>query len=73
MKSEGYLHKVLLSHDAGWYDPGKPGGGDFRGYSVLFEKLIPALRKDGFTENEIKLMTVTNPARAFGIRVRKTI
>ncbi|HBF95233.1 MAG TPA: aryldialkylphosphatase, partial [Porphyromonadaceae bacterium] len=34
MKNENLLHKVLLSHDAGWYDPAKPGGGEVRGYTA---------------------------------------
>ena len=27
MKAEGLLGRVLLSHDAGWYHVGEPGGG----------------------------------------------
>lgn len=70
-KSEGLLNKVLVSHDAGWYSPGEPGGGKFRGYTVLFDKLLPSLRSNGFNEEDVKALIVSNPARAFGIRVRK--
>ena len=71
MKETGYLHKVLLSHDAGWFDPAKPDGGNFRAYSTLFMKLIPALEKAGFSENEINMITVANPVKAFAVKVRK--
>ncbi len=72
MKNEGLLHNVLLSHDAGWFDPGKPEGGDFRGYSTLYRKLIPVLRKNGFSGFEIRLMTEINPSRAYSVSVRRT-
>ncbi|MGD0583570.1 MAG: hypothetical protein ABR974_11595 [Bacteroidales bacterium] len=71
MKNEGLLHNVLISHDAGWYDPAKVNGGEFRGYTTLFEKLIPALRNDGFSEFEIRLLTEINPSRAYAVRIRK--
>jgi phosphotriesterase-related protein len=60
-----------LSHDAGWYDPAKENGGEFRGYTTLFEKLLPALRKEKFSEKEINQLLVINPARAFEIKVRR--
>src|SRR5665811_1888315 len=44
MKENNLLNKVLLSHDAGWYHPGEQNGGEYRGYTTLFEKLIPLLR-----------------------------
>jgi phosphotriesterase-related protein len=71
LKSEGLLHNVLLSHDAGWYDPAKPDGGDFRAYSTLYLKLIPALRKNGFSDFEIRLLTKINPSRAYSISVKR--
>ncbi len=71
MKQNNLLNKVLLSHDAGWYRPGMPEGGDYRGYTTLFLKLIPALEEAGFTEDEIDLLLVKNPARAFTIKIRK--
>jgi phosphotriesterase-related protein len=65
----GYAEKVLLSHDAGWYDPSQPGGqpleGGIRGYTELVEGFIPALRSRGVTEDLIRLITVTNPGQAF--------
>ncbi len=71
MKENNLLNKVLLSHDAGWYDPEKVNGGEYRGYSVLFEKLIPLLREENFSKAEINQLLVVNPGRAFEIKIRK--
>lgn len=68
MRRAGLLHRVLVSHDAGWYHVGEPGGGAFRPYTTLFTKMIPALRKSGLSEEEILLITATNPQTAFAIR-----
>jgi len=38
---------------------------------AIFTQLLPDLRKSGFDENEIRRLTITNPAEAFTIRVRK--
>lgn len=70
MKKHGVLDRVLLSHDAGWYSVGQQQGGDFRGYRTLLRQFLPALKKAGFTEAEIEQLTVTNPARAFAVRLR---
>lgn len=70
MKEQGFLGQVLVSHDAGWYRPGEPEGGQYRGYDVLFRAFLPALRKEGFTDTDIRQLTVTNPARAFAIQPR---
>ena len=69
-RREGLLHRVLLSHDAGWYDPDKPNGGTFRPYDLLFTVFLPALRANGFTEAEIQTLSVGNPAAALTIRRR---
>ncbi len=68
MKDAQLLNRVLISHDAGWYRPGEPGGGNFRGFSDLFTTLIPALEEAGFTAQEIDQLLVVNPAAAFAIR-----
>ena len=71
MKEADLLGQVLVSHDAGWYHVGEPGGGSFRSYESLFRDLLPALRTAGFTEQEIRQLTVENPQRAFAVRVRE--
>lgn len=73
MKENNLLSKVLLSHDAGWFDPAKENGGEFRGYSTLFEKLLPVLKLSGFTDEEIRQMIEINPGKAFSIRVRNKV
>jgi phosphotriesterase-related protein len=70
MKGNGHLGRVLLSHDAGWYHVGQPGGGTFRGYDTLFSDLLPALKAAGFTAAEVRRLTVDNPHEAFTVRVR---
>ena len=71
LKKEKSLHRILLSHDAGWYEPGKPDGGNFRGYSTLFKELLPALREKGFNQKEINQLLIENPKEAFAINIRK--
>lgn len=66
----GLLHRVLISHDAGWYKPDEPNG-EFKGYINIFTKLIPRLSEKGFTEKEINQLLIKNPAEAMGMRVRK--
>jgi len=70
MKRRGWLDRVLVSHDAGWYTPGEKEGGGFRGFTLLFEGFLPFLRKHGFAEEEIKQVLVGNPAEAFSVRRR---
>ena len=66
-KARGQLGQVLVSHDAGWYDPAKPDGGTFRPYTFLFEAFLPALRREGFTPAELDQLLITNPAAALAI------
>ena len=64
----GYAEHLLLSHDAGWYDPARTNGlpeNGYRGYTALMKEFLPALRERGISEEQIKLITVENPARAF--------
>ena len=70
MKKRGHLNQVMVSHDAGWYRPGEPGGGAFRGFDSMFSDFLPALKKAGLTESEIRQLTVENPQRAYSIGVR---
>ena len=67
LKEAGFLGRVLISHDAGWYNPGQPNGGNQRGYTSLLESFLPRLKQVGFSDTEIRQLTRENPARAFGI------
>ena len=64
MKAEGLLGRVLLSHDAGWYHVGEQRGGEFRPYTTLFTRAVPALEAAGVTKEEVRQMLVENPRRA---------
>ncbi len=61
---------MLLSHDAGWYHVGEPGGGAYRPYDTLMADFVPALRAAGLSEAEVRRLTVDNPRAAFAVRVR---
>ncbi len=72
MKQAELLHRVLLSHDSGWYTAGEPNGGDrVRGYDALLTDLIPAIQARGvLTDDELHQVLVDNPAQAFAVRPR---
>ena len=70
MKESDHLGRVLVSHDAGWYHVGEPGGGEFRPYDTLMADFLPALREAGLTEAEVRRLTEDNPHTAFTTRVR---
>ena len=67
LKTAGFLNRVLLSHDAGWYNVGQKGGGTFRDYNYLLGTFVHLLPKHGFTAMDIRMLTVENPAKAFTI------
>jgi phosphotriesterase-related protein len=71
LKKNGLLNRVLISHDAGWYDVINPTGVIFRGYTAVFTYLKPALYQAGFTENEWNQLVRENPKQAYTIRIRK--
>lgn len=64
-KENGFLNQILISHDAGWYDPAKVGGGDFQPFTNIFEKLIPALNEKGFSQSDWNQLLIENPKQAF--------
>ena len=69
LKTASLLHRVLISHDAGWYKPGETQAG-FKGYNRIFRELLPALTSAGFTRRDIRQLLEKNPAEAMYIRVR---
>jgi phosphotriesterase-related protein len=64
MRAAGHLDRVLVSHDAGWYRVGEPGGGQFRPFDTLFTAFVPALKAAGVTDDEVRRLLVENPRRA---------
>jgi phosphotriesterase-related protein len=61
----GFGRQLLLSHDRGWYDVGKPGGGTPRPYTYISEVFLPKLRAAGVDEATIRMLTHENPFRAY--------
>lgn len=70
MKKEGLLNRLMFSHDAGWYKPGEPDGGEFRGFTDIENILIPELEKKGLSQHDIYRIFVLNPAEAFQLKTR---
>ena len=66
-KQNKILDQVLISHDAGWFDPAKAEGGDFVPFTNIFEELIPTLKNNGFEDSDFELLLMENPKRAFGL------
>ncbi|MCF0053470.1 phosphotriesterase [Dyadobacter sp. LJ53] len=71
LKQQGLIKQVLISHDAGWYRPGEPNGGEFRGFTTISDQLLPLLKSKGFSDADVMQIMVVNPANAFAIRVRR--
>ncbi|WPR76393.1 phosphotriesterase [Algoriphagus sp. NG3] len=65
-KEQGILGNILISHDAGWYDPAKSDGGQFVPFTNIFEKLMPVLNEKGFEQSDWDLLLKESPKRAFG-------
>lgn len=61
----GHLGRLLLSHDAGCYQIGEPGGApeSFRGYETVSTALVPELFGRGMNDDEIRTLLVDNPRR----------
>jgi phosphotriesterase-related protein len=64
MKKANLLNRTLVSHDAGWYQPGESGAGKYRGYTTLFREFLPRLRQSGFSDAEVEQLLVKNPRSA---------
>jgi phosphotriesterase-related protein len=60
----GYLDRILVSQDSGWYRVGEPQGGQYNGYTHIFDAFVPEMRRRGFTPAQIDRLLVDNPARA---------
>src|SRR5688572_14112499 len=71
MKDKKLLDSVLVSQDSGWYHVGEPKGGTYNHYNCIFTDFIPALKQKGFTQKEIDVIFITNPAKALTVKTRK--
>lgn len=61
----GFGHRLLLSHDRGWYDPSQPGGGTPKPFTHLSQVFLPRLRAAGIDDATIRQLTHVNPFEAF--------
>ncbi|MBI4876464.1 MAG: phosphotriesterase [Acidobacteria bacterium] len=61
MSQNGFLSQALISHDAGWYRPGEPGGGNYRDYTYLYTDFLARLDPAW-----IPALLWDNPVRAYG-------
>jgi len=61
----GLGHRLLLSHDRGWYDPALPGGGTPKPYTYLYDVFLPKLAASGVDAATVDVLTRDNPFRAF--------
>jgi phosphotriesterase-related protein len=68
-KQNGILHRVLISHDAGWFDPQK-NEQNIIPFTNIFTQLFPVLKEKGFTDEELNLLVSVNPSKAFSIEIR---
>jgi phosphotriesterase-related protein len=65
MLDAGFAEQVMLSHDRGWYDPSKPGGGVPKPFTYINEVFLPKLQEADVDEDTIHQLTHVNPFRAF--------
>lgn len=68
-KTNGILDRILISHDAGWYDPQRERQ-TINPYTTIFKNLYPELKSRGFTDDEFNMLISVNPSKAFSIEVR---
>jgi phosphotriesterase-related protein len=70
-KQNGILDRILISHDAGWYDPKKEKQ-IIKPYTNIFRMLYPELKSKGFTDEEFKMLVSVNPSKAYAIKVKSS-
>jgi phosphotriesterase-related protein len=69
-KEHKVLDRILISHDAGCYDPQKQTQA-IKPYTIIFKQLYPALVSKGFSKEELDLLISDNPSKAFSISIRR--
>jgi phosphotriesterase-related protein len=69
MVRRGYVDQLVLSHDAmchiDWVDPALMGALPNWHYRYIHESVLPALREQGVTDEQVGRMLVDNPRRYF--------
>lgn len=69
-KEHKILDRILISHDAGWYDPQRQIQ-TIKPYTNIFTQLYPALVSKGFSKEELDRLISNNPAKAFSMSIRR--
>jgi phosphotriesterase-related protein len=69
-KEHKILDRILISHDAGWYDPQKQVQA-IKPYTNIFKQLYPELVSKGFSKEELNLLISENPSKAFSISIKR--
>ncbi|MEO5889781.1 MAG: hypothetical protein ABIQ31_05980 [Ferruginibacter sp.] len=79
LKKNGLLNKVIISHDDGWaVNKNEHSGsvtldlfknGNTIPYQSIFTSLEPYLLKNGFTKEDLSMLMIKNPAKAYAIKV----
>ena len=60
---KGYLNQILISHDiCNKIRLARFGG---LGYAHILNNIVPIMKQKGMTEDQIQIITVENPKRAF--------
>ena len=77
LRRERLLDRALISHDHFWSVEGEGPSGTLKlhadspaPFQSIFTTLLPDLRESGFTDSEIRQLTIANPGKAFAINVR---
>src|SRR5690606_326070 len=68
--ASGFEDRILISHDAGWYNPGQQDGGKQRSFTALSKSFIPRMKKAGLSNAQINKLTRENPFRALSVPER---
>lgn len=69
-KRAGLLSHMHLSQDAGWYTIGA-GAERFAPLTPILTELVPVLREQVLTPDDLETVFIDNPARAFALSVRR--
>ncbi|MCP5116207.1 MAG: phosphotriesterase, partial [bacterium] len=67
LRKAGHWNRVLLSHDGNSF---RYGGKPMKPYDGLFTHFIPAMKKAGYDDEQIRQVTVLNPREAFQVARR---
>ncbi|CAN0108210.1 unnamed protein product, partial [Chrysoparadoxa australica] len=67
LKAKNLLNRVLISHDSGWYTVGEENNTMNRRFTPIFQYVIPELKRQGFTDEDINQLLVKNPPIAYSI------